>query len=238
MNRFKNKTVVVTGGASGMGEAIAKKFIEDSAEVIVFDVQRPNFDCTYYNLDIRNEDDILKAFKAIPTLDILVNNAGIYFQKSIEETSKDEIDKIIDINIKGPILMCKHSLKLLKESKGTIINIASCLALITEPGSTLYSTTKAGVLMLTKSLAVEYAPDNIRVNAVLPGPIDTPLLRNYLKTDKEVEAHGKKKPFGRVGKPEEVANMVSFLASEEASYITGGIFSVDGGESATSLYTP
>lgn len=169
--------------------------------------------------------------------DILVNNAGIYFQASIEHTSKEELDRILDVNIKGTIFMCKHTLPLLKKNKGTIINISSALGMVPEPESPVYCATKSAVIMLTKCLAQEYASRQVRVNAILPGPIDTPLLRNAFPNAAALHAYGKKNPFRRVGTPAEVANVAVFLASGQASYVTGGLYAVDGGESTSSMYT-
>ena len=232
-----NKTVIVTGGANGIGKEIALQLINAGWNVHVLDIQEPDFECVYSRVDISKEEDIKKAFETITSLSALVNNAGVYFQKAVEETEKSELDLMVDVNIKGTYLMCKHALPLLKASKGSIINMSSCLGLITEPNSALYSTTKAGLTMLTKSLAIDYAKYGIRTNAVLPGATDTNMVRRFLPSDEEIQLHGKKKPLGRIGTPKDIANMCRFLLSAEASYINGACISVDGGEAATSLYT-
>jgi NAD(P)-dependent dehydrogenase (short-subunit alcohol dehydrogenase family) len=236
--KFKDKIVLITGGSSGIGAGIVDKFLKEGAKVIVFDINQPNCDVEYFKVDISNESEVKSALAQISHLDVLVNNAGIYAQDDIESMGGELVSKMIDINIKGTIWVTKYALPLIKLSKGNIVNISSCLGLITEPGSSIYSATKAAIIMLTKSWAMEYAKDQVRVNTVLPGPMETPLLRAFLPTDEQVKAHGAKKPFGRVGVPEDVANMVAFIASDEASYSTGGIYTVDGGESASSLYTP
>jgi len=235
--RLKNKTVIITGGSSGIGKAIAQRFIQEGATVIVFGRNKPHYDGVFKKVDITNENLIKEAFKEISHLDILVNNAGIYFQSPVEETTNEQLDTILAVDFKAPFLMSKYALPLLKESKGNIINIASSLGVVPEPEAPAYCSIKAAVIMLTKCMSQEYATDNVRVNAVLPGAIDTPLLNPYFPTRESLEEHGKKKPFGRIGKPEEVANVALFLASDEASFVTGGLYSVDGGESVSSIYS-
>lgn len=231
------KTALVTGGSKGIGKAIAQKFMKEGAKVIVFDIQKPDYKVEFHQVDISKEEQIKKAFSKIDKLDILVNNAGIYFQALVEKTAKEQLDKIVDVNFKGTYLMCKYALALIKKSKGNIINISSGLGVVPEPESPAYCSTKAAIIMFTKCMAQEYAIQGIRVNAILPGPIDTPLLRNALSSQKELNEYTKLNPMRRIGKPEEVANVAVFLASDEASYVTGGLYSVDGGESTSSLYS-
>ncbi len=235
--RLAKKTALVTGGSSGIGKAIAQRFIREGAKVIVFDIEKPDYDAEFHQVDIRKEEQIEKAFRKINHLDILVNNAGIYFQAYVEETDKGQLDKVIDVNLKGTYLVCKHALPLIKKSKGNIINISSALGIVPELKSPAYCSTKAAVIMLTKCMAQEYASKGIRVNAILPGPIDTPLLRNSVSSQKEIDEIAELIPMKRIGKPEEVANIAVFLVSDEASYVTGGLYSVDGGESSSSLYS-
>lgn len=234
---FAKKTVIITGGAKGIGKAIAKKFISEGAKVIIFDIEKPDYDVEFFQINIKNEEEINKAFSQIKKLDLLVNNAGIYFQSSIEKTTLDQLNEIVDINFKGTYLMCKYALPLLRKSKGNIINISSGLGVAPEPESPAYCSTKAAIIMLTKCMAQEYAKEQIRVNAILPGPIDTPLLRNAFSSENDFKEYAKLNPLKRIGTPEEVANVAIFLASNEASYVTGGMYSVDGGESTSSLYS-
>ncbi|MBS3169565.1 SDR family oxidoreductase [Candidatus Woesearchaeota archaeon] len=235
--RLAKKTALVTGGSKGIGEAITKRFLKEGARVIVFDIEKPTFDVEFFKVDISDENQIKEALKKIDKIDVLVNNAGIYFLESVETTSKEQLDTIFDINIKGTYLMCKHFIPLVLKSKGNIINIASALGIVPELSSPAYCSTKAAVIMLTKCLAQEYASKGIRVNSILPGPIDTPLLRNSFKTKEDKKISESKIPMRRIGKPEEVANVAVFLASDEASYVTGGMYSVDGGESTSSVYS-
>jgi len=126
---------------------------------------------------------------------------------------------------------------LIRKSKGNIINISSAIGIAPEPGSPAYCATKAAIVMLTKCMAQEYAAGGVRVNVILPGPIDTPLLRRVLSSDEAIHKYAELNPMRKIGKPEDVANVAAFLASDEASYVTGGIYSVDGGESSSSRYS-
>lgn len=231
------KVAIVTGGSSGMGLAISKKLKKDGMNVIVFDIQNPPEDFPFYHVDIRNDEQIKTALSHIPKVDVLVNNAGIYFEKYIEDTTNEELDKMVDINVKGTYLMTRNVISKMKETKGSIVFIASCLGLVPELTSPLYCTTKAGLVMLTKCLAQQYADCGIRVNCVLPGPINTPLLRNSFSDDETAVRCAMRIPLKRIGEPEDIANMVAFLVSGEAGFITGGAFPVDGGVSSSSMYS-
>lgn len=159
---MENKIAVVTGGSSGMGLAISRKLKQMGIQVIVFDIQEPLDEFQYFQVDIRSDTQIKEALLQIPHIDILVNNAGIYFEKYLEDTTNDEIDKMIDVNIKGTYLMTRDAFPQIKRSKGCIVIIASCLGLVPELTSPLYCTTKAGLVMFTKCLAQQYADCGIR----------------------------------------------------------------------------
>lgn len=234
---MENKIAVVTGGSSGMGLAISRKLKQMGIQVIVFDVQEPPEEFQYFQVDIRSDAQIKDVLSQIPHIDILVNNAGIYFEKYLEDTTNDEIDKMVDVNIKGTYLMTRDAFPQIKKSKGCIVIIASCLGLVPELTSPLYCTTKAGLVMFTKCLAQQYADCGVRVNCVLPGPIDTPLLQRSFLDEGAAERCANRIPLKRIGRPEDIANMVAFLISDEASYITGGAFPVDGGVSSSSMYS-
>jgi len=229
--KLDKKVALITGGSSGIGKAIAKRFLDEGAKVIIFDMVKPDYNVDFYQVDVSNEEQIKKAFEKIEDLDIVVNNAGIYFQTSVEETSEEQLDKIIGVNFKGAYLISKYALPLIKKSKGNIINISSVVGIIPDPTSPAYCSTKAALIMLTKCMAREYGVKGVRVNAILPGPIDTPLLRRFLSSEESIQKYAALNPMGRIGKPEEIANVAVFLASDEASYVTGGIYSVDGGQS-------
>lgn len=231
------KLAVVTGGSSGMGLAIARKLREQGMDVAVFDVQPPPEAFSYYQVDIRRDGEIRAVAEKLPRLDVLVNNAGVYFERYLEDTTDEEIDRMVDINVKGTYRVTRDLLPKLLESRGSIVTVASCLGVVPELTSPLYCATKAGLVMLTKCLAQQYADRGLRVNCVLPGPIDTPLLRAGFPDKAAEERCAGRIPMRRIGRPEEVAAMVAFLVSEEAGYITGGAFPVDGGVSSSSLYS-
>ena len=236
--RFKGRTVLVTGGSKGIGRAVVEAFLAEGARVLMFSRSEPVFQgAQFFRVDIRKEEDIVAAFQNIHTLDILVNNAGVYCQSGVAQTSVEELDLIIDTNLKGPYLVVKHALPLLLEGKGVIINVASGLGLAPEPQSPAYCSSKAGLLMLTRCLAQAHAAKGLRVNAVLPGPIDTGMLRDAFGSKKELEDYKQLNPMKRFGTAEEVAKVVLFLASEDASFVTGAFYSVDGGEGSSSLYS-
>ncbi len=235
---FRNKIVVVTGGSSGIGQAICDEFSGFGAEVFVLDVKPlSSSGPKYCHVDIRDEQQIRNALGEFEAIDVLVNCAGVYIQKYVEETTKEELDFIVDTNLKGTYLVIKNALPLVRKAQGSIINISSGLGIAPELSSPAYCATKAGIIMLTKVLAQQLASEGIRVNVVLPGPIDTPLLRNSLTSDDEMKAYADLNPMKRIGKPIDVANVVTFLASAKAEFVTGGIYSVDGGESTSSLYS-
>lgn len=231
------KVVVVTGGSSGMGLAISNKLHNLGMHVIVFDIQEPPVNFEFYHVDIRDDQQIKLALSNIPQLDILVNNAGVYFEQYLEDTTNEEIDRMVDINIKGTYLVTRNAFAKIKAAKGSILMIASCLGLVPELTSPLYCTTKAGLVMLTKCLAQQYAEYGIRVNCVLPGPINTPLLQRSFQDEASAVRCAERVPLKRIGEPEDIANMVAFLVSEDAGYITGGAFPVDGGVSSSSMYS-
>lgn len=234
---LNGKVAVITGGSNGIGEAISNKLKELGAKVIIFDTKEPKSTLEYYKVNITKDNEIKEAVSLIDKVDILVNNAGIYFEKYIEQTTDEDIDNMVDVNIKGTFKVTRNLIDKLKESKGCIVNIASCLGLVPELTSPLYCTTKAGIVMFTKCLAQEYADLGVRVNCVLPGPILTELLEKSFKNEEQKIKCANRIPIKRIGIPKEVANVVAFLSSEEASYVTGGIYTVDGGVSTSSIYS-
>lgn len=227
--KLKNKVALITGGSSGIGKAIAKRFLSEGAKVIVFGLKKPDYNVEFYKVDVTKEDQIKKILNKIKKLDILVNNSGIMLGGNVETGDTGDFDKTMDINLRGPYLMCKYFTKLLKESRGCIVNIASILGTIPNSRVSAYCISKAGIIMLTKCLAQEYVSYGVRVNAILPGPIDTKLLRNAFPSEKAFKEFIKATPMKRLGKPEEVANVVFFLVSAESSFVTGGLYTVDGG---------
>ena len=239
--KLKGKVAVVTGAASGIGKAIAMEFAKQGATVVIADIDSAGQKIAdsikggFVKVDVRKTDDVKKAFdfvgKRYGKLDILVNNAGIYMQRALEQMSENEWDDVIDTNLKGAFLCSKYAVPLLKKTKGCIINISSGLGIVPEAESHAYCASKAGVIMLTKTMALAYAKDGLRVNAVCPGPIMTPLLEKAFSSKKEINDYTKLNPLGRIGMPEDVAKVVAFLASDDASYVTGAAYTADGGES-------
>lgn len=231
------KTAVITGGSSGIGLAAARRLKSDGFHVVILDVQPPPEEFDFFMADIRSTPEIRGALSQIPRINVLVNNAGVYFEKYLEDTTDDELDRMVDINVKGSYKVTREAIGKLREVRGSIIFVASCLGLVPELTSPLYCATKAGLTMLTKCLAQQYADCGVRVNCVLPGPIDTPLLRAGFSSAEAEQRCAGRIPLRRIGKPEDIANMISFLAGGEADFITGGLFPVDGGVSSSSMYS-
>ncbi len=245
--RLKNKTAIVTGGSSGIGKASSILFAREGAKVVVSDIadkagvdvvktiRENGGEATYVYCDVTKEEQarnlVAQTVEKYGRLDILYNNAGIGMVKLLPEMMEQEWDRIFSINVKGVFLCSKYAIpQMKKQGKGAIVNTASNWGLIAYPHWPAYCATKGAVVMLTKALAIDHAPDNIRVNCVCPGNIDTPLLRAGIEAEGKFEEAVK--TMGRLAKPEEVANLALFLASDEASYITGAAMVVDNGESA------
>lgn len=242
--RLQGKTAVVTGGASGIGEATARLFIQEGAKVVIADLNEEKGRklagelgeaAIYMNVNVTKEDHITAMFAEAEAkfgqVDILINNAGIGSQGVSDELSYEDWHQIISINLDGVFLAAKHAIKAMKKNGGgSIVNMASILGHVGQAQTAAYTASKGGVVNLTRALAVEYASENIRVNAIGPGYIDTPLLDQL---DEDMKNHLiSLHPLGRLGTSEEVANATLFLASDEASFVTGANLMVDGGYTA------
>ncbi|ELY38972.1 SDR family NAD(P)-dependent oxidoreductase [Natronorubrum tibetense] len=252
--RLDGRVAIVTGASSGIGNAIAATFGAEGASVVVTDVRREpkledeesvfdrldavDADYEYVELDVTDEDDIEAALETAATefggLDILVNNAGIYFQNQAHETPADEYDAIMDVNLRGVFLASKHALPLLKESDhGKIINLSSIYGLVGGENSAAYCASKGGVSNLTRQMALDYAADEINVNALAPGIIETAQNVEWRETDEELLADWQAStPWPRFGTPDDVADAALFLAGEESEFVTGHVLRVDGGWTA------
>ena len=246
--KLKDKIAIITGGASGIGKAAALLFAKEGAKVVIAGIDEKKgkaaaeeiisngSDSIFVKCDVSSSKDVKnmvdKAIKSFGTIDILFNNAGIYEDRPVHELPEELWDKTIDTNLKGVFLCSKYAIPIMmRNKKGTIINNSSALGIVAEPESPAYCSSKAAVIHLTKVMALAYARDNIRVNCICPGPIDTPMFRKSFKSPKDSENYIKNHTItGRIGKPEEVAKVVLFLASDDASLITGSAYSVDGGE--------
>ncbi|AHZ17789.1 MULTISPECIES: dihydroanticapsin 7-dehydrogenase [Bacillus] len=248
-----DKTVLITGGASGIGYAAVQAFLNQEANVVVADIdeaqgeamiRKENNDRLHFvRTDITDEpacqNAIRSAVDKFGGLDVLINNAGIEIVAPIHEMELSDWDKVLNVNLTGMFLMSKHALKyMLKSGKGNIINTCSVGGVVAWPDIPAYNASKGGVLQLTRSMAVDYAKHNIRVNCVCPGIIDTPLneksfLENNEGTLEEIKKEkAKVNPLLRLGKPEEIANVMLFLASDLSSYMTGSAITADGGYTA------
>jgi len=248
---LKNKVAIVTGAKSGIGLATARRFASEGARVILSDIQEAHKETEkikhnggeafFYQADVSKAQEVAALFeeviKIFGRLDILVNNAGIELAKRIPETSIEEWDHLMDVNLKGPFLCSKVAIPLMqRQGGGVIVNVASELGLVGGSEIAAYCASKGGVVQLTRAMAIDHASDHIRVNCVCSGPVETPLLRRILaasKDPKEERAHILESiPLKRIAKPEEIANVILFLSSEESSFMTGAAVAVDGGWTA------
>ena len=244
--RFTNKTALITGGASGIGAATARLFVKEGAQVLVADLDEPGMErlelelgsaLAFVRTDVSNYDEVEAAVSAtvarFGSLDIVFNNAGIAAYGYATDLDQETWHKVISVNLHAIFYSAKASIPHLRKSGGgAIINTASISGLRGDYLFGPYSAAKAGLINYTRSLAIDHARENIRVNCICPGLIDTPLASGVLQNPEIFEDYNRRVPMGRVGKPEEIASAVAFLASEAASYITGTALVVDGGITA------
>ena len=237
---LSGKKAVVTGGSSGIGKAIVETLIQQGATVFVIDlIENP----THTKAGIKTIISDITQWKQLNTaltriadrIDILVNNAGIGFVGNIEQTEVEDFDRLYQVNVKGVFNCIKAILPRMKKHGGVIVNMASITAHIAVKNRLAYTTTKGAVLAMTNAIAKDYIANGIRCNSVSPARVHTPFVDDYLKKnypgeEKEMfENLSKTQPLGRMGKPQEVADLVLYLCSDEASFITGTDFPIDGG---------
>jgi glucose 1-dehydrogenase len=248
MSRLKDRIAVVTGSSSGIGQGIAIRFAQEGALVVIdyvghADGADQTLDAIHkaggkgitFQADVTRMEDIRKlidtAYQTYGGCDILVNNAGMEKKADFSEVTEEDYDKVLAVNLKGPFFLSQYFVqKLLAANKpGRIINISSVHEDMVFPSFSTYCASKGGMRMLMRNLAVELGPKNITVNNIAPGAISTPINADLLNNKAELDALLKNIPLGRLGSPEDVASLAVFLASDEAAYVTGSTYVVDGG---------
>jgi 2-keto-3-deoxy-L-fuconate dehydrogenase len=248
MFSLKNKKAVVTGGGSGIGRAIATLFAKQGAEVHIIDltiesaqeavneIKNAGGNVFSYSCNVANQKEVLATFEKIGAINILINNAGIANVGKVDTTSESDFDKVMDVNVKG-VYNCLFAAipKLRLSNGGVILNMASIAAWVGLPDRFAYSTAKGAVMAMTLSVAKDYIGENIRCNSISPARVHTPFVDGFISKNypgKEAEMFEKlsqTQPIGRMGKPDEIASLVLFLCSDEAGFITGNDYPIDGG---------
>lgn len=241
---FTQKVVIITGASTGIGQATANKLASLKAKVYNLDiVQKEHKDINFIKCDISDyksvKNAVAKVLEEESKIDLLFANAGIHLFANIEETSIDEFEKVLDVNIKGVYYILKEVIPAMKSQKeGKILLMGSDQSFVGKAKSSVYGLTKGAIAQLTKSTAIDYAPYNIKVNCICPGTIDTPLLDKAvdrfesltgMKNDEVTKLLAEAQPIQRIAKPEEIANMACYLLSDENSFMTGSLVPVDGG---------
>ena len=248
--RLQGLHCVVTGGASGIGAATVRRFAAEGAHICILDRDLTAAEALAaelgdghlaMELDVRFEAGVVQVAEAVYDrwghVDVLVNNAGSELNKTYDETTVEEWDKVLDTDLKGPWLLCKHFVpRMVERGSGSVINISSLNGLVGFPLSTAYGSAKGGLVVFTRDMAIELATSGVRINCVCPGVIETPMMERWtdLMPDKE-EAKAMLRgvmPIGRMGTAEEVAAAILFFASEDSSLCQGAVLSVDGGFTA------
>ena len=242
--RLEGRGAIVTGVGSGLGRELARELAAEGARVLGCDVDDDRGRATmeqigfYRHADVSREGEVeelvAEAVERFGKLDLMVNNAAIQIEEELAETTEEQLDRILAVNLKGVFFGCKHAVRVMRGSGGgSIVNIASILGLVADGILAAYCAAKGGVLGITRATAVRYGADGIRCNAVCPGDIDTPLVAAYFATAddpvalrSEVEAEY---PLGRIAQPREIARAVVFLASDDSSFMSGQPLVVDGG---------
>ncbi|MFQ5439978.1 MAG: SDR family NAD(P)-dependent oxidoreductase [Nitrosopumilaceae archaeon] len=244
--KLEGKVAIVTGGSRGIGFDTAKVFSENGANVVITSKNSQQLQSAASKLkntifiaaDVRNEDEVKnvveKTIEKFGKLDILINNAGVFPKiKRLHEISETEWNDVLDVNLNGSFRFTKFAIPYLQKNSGTIINVSSDAGLKAYEGfnADAYSASKAALIILTKCWALEYAKNKVRVNCICPGVVETDMTTPFLKTEKDREFMDKDHPIGRIGQPEEIANSILFLSSDDSSWTTGAILAVDGGQS-------
>jgi len=259
MAKLANKVAIVTGAAQGIGLGIARVFVAEGADVVLADVNDTvgaaaaqeladgRAQAAYIHADVAREDDVQRLITATVTrygrLDVVVNNAGIVAVQTVEQSSVDDWDRVMAINVRSIFLTTKHALPQFRTAGGgSILNVASVSSFVGQQGTPAYCASKGAVLMLTKSLALDYSREHIRVNCICPGITDTPMLRYHARHAADPEAHLRQRlervPSGAMLYPEDMGRAAAFLCSDDAAGITGTSLVVDGGYIACAEFVP
>ena len=244
--KLSGKVALVTGGSRGIGFATAKIMSENGATVVITGKNSERLAKSVLKIpnsigivaDIKKTDEVKnvvsKTIEKFGKLDILVNNAGIFPKiKQLHEIDEDEWNEVLDVNLTGQFRFTKEAIPHLQKTSGSIINISSDAGLKAYQGfnADAYSATKAALIILTKCWALEYSKNKIRVNCICPGVVDTDMTKPFLKTQTDKEFMDNEHPLGRIGQPEEIAKAIMYFVSDDASWTTGAVLTVDGGES-------
>jgi NAD(P)-dependent dehydrogenase (short-subunit alcohol dehydrogenase family) len=251
MQRLKDRVALVTGGGSGIGRASAIRLAEEGAKVAVNDINPATGQeavktitdaggtAVFIQADVSKvaecERIVAETVKAFGRLDILVNNAAVMVEKTVVDTTEEDFDRITGVNLKGVFFVAKYAIMQMQKQGGggNVVNMASVNSFFAEGGIAAYCMTKGGIAQFTRALAMDHSGEGIRVNAIAPGWIETPMNENFFALGPHIrEQAGRLHAIGRTGQSVEVANMVVFLVSDEASFVTGSLMTVDGGFSA------
>lgn len=249
MNRLAGKVAVITGGGSGIGRSASKLFAKEGAQVAVVDVDlhhaketvteivKDGGDATLLQTDVSSKDDVLsmvdKVHSCYGEIDILFNNAGTILPGAIEDIEEESWQRLLDVNLTSMFLCMKYFSQDLKRNKGKVVNMSSMNGLVGQQNNPAYSATKGAIVALTRSLAVDFSPYGVRVNAICPAGVMTPLIEKWFSQQPDPEQMQKASDLshllGRTALPEEIANLALYLSSEESSFITGQAIPIEGG---------
>lgn len=249
--RLKDKTAIVTGGGSGIGKAICLRFAQEDAQVAVLEVnaqageqtvgeiKQSGGEAMQFECNVADQQQVMDVFDQVEQkyggVDVLVNNAGIAHIGTVEATTEEDFDRIYDVNVKGVYNCLKAGVSKMKGRGGAILNLASIVSCVGIPDRFAYSMSKGAVLTMTYSVACDYVKQKIRCNSIAPGRVHTPFVDGFIKANypgneqEMFEKLAKTQPIGRMGQPDEIASLALFLCSDEAAFITGSNYAIDGG---------
>ncbi|RAV18800.1 SDR family NAD(P)-dependent oxidoreductase [Paenibacillus contaminans] len=249
-DNLADKTVFITGAGSGIGEAAALLFAKRGARIVVLDIEgnraeavaeeirKQGGECTAIAADVGNESDMKQAIgetvSRFGSLDVLINNAASQIMGPLHECTEEQFDRMMQVNVKGVFFGCKYALPVMMSRRsGVVLSVSSVLGVVGDPDLSVYGATKGAIIALTKSLAVAYGPYGIRANCLCPGDVNTPMVKRFFDYQSDPEQArdqvNRHYPLRRIAEPEEIASALAFLASSDASFISGSSMFVDGG---------